>query len=755
MPKPTRDDLFDSETSGDESAVENTRLTKKRKKSTKTSKKRKDSKKKSKKSSSLAGALYDFVESDDDSEYIEFLKYRAKQREEGTKKSKKSKKKSSSSGAEHALMSILEAVLPDEDDDDDSDYEPDMPSPTKKSRGKKKTKTQQVEEEEEEDSLSEDSDTEDAEEDDCDTEDESAQQDDSEDEEDDSDDEDEGDDSDDDEEDDTEEETDDEEEEEEELPKKRKRTKPAVSAGSKRGCSGDSGNLTKKQKKEMREQKKQSKKQKEEKQKKRHSYGTRSAKKEKPNGASNTFKNTMKDDDAKSDGGVITIDLMSLLSGGKKSAMAAAADGEITKLDKKYLEVLEKEEMYDMEEAEFEYFKKLDTRKKKKIIRDLRALFQSRRDDKPLRFKLLELDLPPVVKQIVFQKLQTLSMMEPASGEYFKLKQWIEAFQRLPLGKYIPNPVSFPKQMKECQEFLIDTHEKLNESVYGHQAAKVRLLQYIGQTLSNPSSNGNILSIFGPPGIGKTSLMKEGVAEAFKRPFHFISLGGNQDASFLEGHSVTYEGSIYGRIAEILMESKCMNPIIYFDELDKVSDTPKGQEIIGLLTHITDSTQNQNFHDKYFSGIPLDLSRVLFVFSFNDIKSINSILKDRMYTIQLEGFDKEDKLKIATDYMLPKIIRMFGWKKEEVTFQKEAIEYMIETFTKEKGVRGMKQCLETIMARLNLFRIMDQSDKTLDMPFELEDFQVPYTVTKDTITSLLDKKKDQEDMPDYMKYMFI
>ena len=754
MPKPTRDDLFDSETSGDESAVENTRLTKKNKKSTKTSKKRKDSKKKTKKSASLAGALYDFVESDDDSEYIEFLKYRAKQREEGSQTSKKSKKskskKSSSAGAEHALLSILEAVLPE--DDEDSDWEPSIPSPMKKSRGKKKSKTQQIEEDDtEEDSLSEDSDTEEEQDDECATEDESAHNDDSEDDEGDDSEDGEGDDSEDDEDgDDTEEETDD--EEEEELPKKRKRTKPAVSAGSKRGCSGDSSSLTKKQKQEMREQKKQSKKKKEEKQKKRHSYGTRSTKSDKTLSSSKNEK----DDDEKSDGGVITIDLMSLLTGGKKSAMAAAAaDGEITKLDKKYLEVLEKEEMYDMEEAEFEYFKKLDTRKKKKIIRDLRALFQSRRDDKPLRFKLLELDLPPVVKQIVFQKLQTLSMMEPASGEYFKLKQWIEAFQRLPLGKYIPNPVSFPKQMKECQEFLIDTHEKLNESVYGHQAAKVRLLQYIGQTLSNPSSNGNILSIFGPPGIGKTSLMKEGVAEAFKRPFHFISLGGNQDASFLEGHSVTYEGSIYGRIAEILMESKCMNPIIYFDELDKVSDTPKGQEIIGLLTHITDSTQNQNFHDKYFSGIPLDLSRVLFVFSFNDIKSINSILKDRMYTIQLEGFNKEDKLKIATDYMLPKIIRMFGWKKEEVTFQKEAIEYMIETFTKEKGVRGMKQCLETIMARLNLFRIMDQSDKTLDMPFELEDFQVPYTVTRDTITSLLDKKKDQDDMPDYMKYMFI
>ena len=112
---------------------------------------------------------------------------------------------------------------------------------------------------------------------------------------------------------------------------------------------------------------------------------------------------------------------------------------------------------------------------------------------------------------------------------------------------------------------------------------------------------------------------------------------------FLEGHSYTYEGSSWGKIVDILIQSKCMNPVIYFDELDKISDTPKGEEIIGILTHLTDTTQNPQYHDKYFSGIDFDLSKVLFIFSYNDDKKINPILKDRMYTIETKGYNTKEK----------------------------------------------------------------------------------------------------------------
>jgi ATP-dependent Lon protease len=150
-------------------------------------------------------------------------------------------------------------------------------------------------------------------------------------------------------------------------------------------------------------------------------------------------------------------------------------------------------------------------------------------------------------------------------------------------------------------------------------------------------------------------LVKDGISKILGREFAFIALGGTGDASFLEGHGYTYEGSLWGRIVQILMESKCMNPVIYFDELDKVSDTPRGEEIIGILTHLTDTSQNSEFHDKYFSEIHFDLSKCLFIFSYNDESRINPILRDRMYRIMTKGYEKKEKSIIARNFLLTKI----------------------------------------------------------------------------------------------------
>ena len=127
------------------------------------------------------------------------------------------------------------------------------------------------------------------------------------------------------------------------------------------------------------------------------------------------------------------------------------------------------------------------------------------------------------------------------------------------------------------------------------------------------------------------------------RPFAFLALGGATDSSILEGHSYTYEGSTWGKIVDILVQCKSMNPVIYFDELDKISNTPKGEEIASILTHLTDTTQNNEFHDKYFSEIELDLSKCLFIFSYNDEEKVNPILKDRKYRISTKGYSVKEK----------------------------------------------------------------------------------------------------------------
>jgi ATP-dependent Lon protease len=281
--------------------------------------------------------------------------------------------------------------------------------------------------------------------------------------------------------------------------------------------------------------------------------------------------------------------------------------------------------------------------------------------------------------------------------------------------------------------------DSLNDAVYGLDDAKLQILQMMGQWISNPTSIGSAIAIKGPMGTGKTTLVKEGVSRILNRPFEFIALGGATDSSFLEGHSYTYEGSIWGKIVDILIKSKCMNPIIYFDELDKVSDTPKGEEIIGILTHLTDTTQNSKFHDKYFSDIDFDLSKVLFIFSYNDDDKVNPILRDRMYRIQTDGYNGKEKMVISHDYLMPSIERNVNFAKGDIIITDAAIDYIVREYTgEEKGVRNLKRCIEIIYTKLNMFRLMKPETK-LFKNTETFELTFPFYVTVDIVQKLVKK----------------
>jgi len=204
--------------------------------------------------------------------------------------------------------------------------------------------------------------------------------------------------------------------------------------------------------------------------------------------------------------------------------------------------------------------------------------------------------------------------------------------------------------------------ERLEHTLWVEKYRPTSLETYIGNEhlkskVSVYLESGDLphLLLYGKAGTGKTTLIKEGISKILNRNFEFIALGGATDSSFLEGHSYTYEGSQSGKIVDILIKSRCMNPVIYFDELDKISETPKGEEIAGILTHLTDTSQNSQFHDKYFSEIDFDLSKCLFIFSYNDESRINPILKDRMYRIQTDGYDSKQKIVIANNYLLPRL----------------------------------------------------------------------------------------------------
>ena len=404
---------------------------------------------------------------------------------------------------------------------------------------------------------------------------------------------------------------------------------------------------------------------------------------------------------------------------------------------------------------EMEYFKKkLSNKEQLKIMNDLKEINEHIQVHVPYRVSLLDSQIPTKYKGSVMQKLNVLKSMEPSDNEYYKIKNWVDAFMRIPFGKYKELNIKMENGVEECNQFMGDAMNTLDTCVYGLTDAKMQILQMIGQWISNPLALGTAIAIKGPPGTGKTSLIKDGISKILGREFSFIALGGASDSSFLEGHSYTYEGSTWGKIVQILMESKSMNPVIYFDELDKVSDTPKGEEIIGILTHLTDTTQNNAFHDKYFADVDFDLSKCLFIFSYNDETKINPILKDRMYRIQTKGYDAKEKIIIANNYLLPKIREQVGFKEGEVIIPDETIQHIISSqgITKgEEGVRNLKRCLEIIHTKLNLFRLVKPENTMISKEIKLQ-VEFPFTVSKENVDVLI---KNEEGLSQSLLAMYI
>ena len=398
------------------------------------------------------------------------------------------------------------------------------------------------------------------------------------------------------------------------------------------------------------------------------------------------------------------------------------------------------------------FFQKLESKDQEKILKDVEEINKLITIDKPYRMKLLESDIPPEFKACAMKKVAALRYMEPGGGEFHKLKTWVDTFMQIPFGKYASLPVSYGKDGKDkCHDFMSEAVATLDKAVYGLNDAKLQIMQMVGQWLSNPGAVGNAIAIKGPPGTGKTTLVKHGISKILNRDFAFLALGGATDSSFLEGHSYTYEGSTWGKIVDILVQSKCMNPVIYFDELDKISDSPKGEEITGILTHLTDTTQNDKFHDKYFSEIDFDLSKCLFIFSYNDESKINPILKDRMYRIETKGYESSQKMVIANKYLLPTIREQVCFNDKDIEITGEAMNYIMQTYChNEKGVRNLKRCLEIIYTKLNLYRLMKDGTNLFEEDLSLK-ITFPVKVESEMIRKLI--KKDDE--PNWLSTLYI
>jgi len=388
--------------------------------------------------------------------------------------------------------------------------------------------------------------------------------------------------------------------------------------------------------------------------------------------------------------------------------------------------------------VEKEYFNSLDKSCQKRIKKFEKSIRNLKSSKKPLRFKILEIEtISRESKYRIIEKLEHFKKLDNSDNEYFKLSNWISWLDKIPFNSF--TNIDIINNTTDVSNFLKNAKETMDKAVYGHTEAKDQIIINMAKMITNNKSKGACIAIQGPMGNGKTTLVKEGICKALGRPFAFVALGGMQDSNFMIGHDYTYEGSKPGRIIEILAESACMNPVIYFDELDKISETSHGDEISNMLCHLTDFSQNTEFQDKYLSGVTIDLSRVIFIFSYNDESKINPILLDRMYKIKTKGFNTNDKLKIAKNYLIPNILKEY--KLKDIIFTDDCIQELCRNYTEnEEGVRNLRRHIETIISKINVLSIVESKTKIIECG--IDKIKFPFTIDKNILNKFISENTE-------------
>ena len=334
--------------------------------------------------------------------------------------------------------------------------------------------------------------------------------------------------------------------------------------------------------------------------------------------------------------------------------------------------------------------------------------------------------LPEEIKERVLGMISNFEEMDmpgaPNDGEKFKLKKFLDNFTKIPFGKYAGESVGRDDTLTRKRDFLVKIKENMDRHIFGQKCAKNTILEVIAKRINSPDGNGNIIALSGPPGVGKTSLIRNGLSRAYDVPFNFISLGGARHVNTLRGSDYSYIGSGWGKIVDILIKSQCMDPIIFFDELDKISTSDDGLDIVSSLVHLTDPSQNSEWEDLYFSGIPFDLSRATIIFSLNDESMIPEPLLDRLTVVKMRGFNEIEKVEIARKYCIPRLCHDIGFGSREIIIGDDAIRTIIKHYCKEEGVRMLEKCLRIIMMKFNYFHMIElgKEEYGKDNPYKID-----------------------------------
>jgi ATP-dependent Lon protease len=287
-----------------------------------------------------------------------------------------------------------------------------------------------------------------------------------------------------------------------------------------------------------------------------------------------------------------------------------------------------------------------------------------------------------------------------------------------------------------------DVYHNIDSSVWGLETIKEEILNYVAQCITHPESKLRPLALCGEPGLGKTKIVRDGIQRSLNRPMKCFSMGGIKDSSSFLGFDYTYAGSRHGAIVQSLIECKIMNPILFFDELDKISGTKDGVDVENMLIHLTDPIQNFDFNDKWFQGIPIDISKSLLIFSFNNIENVSPILRDRLHIVHIQTPTLSDKVNICKKYFIPELVTNFKFQVNDIVLDESLLKYIINRYTEqESGVRKLKRSIESIVMKINTLKLLGDSAKDLKLSISKIHIQFPMVLTKDVVDVLLNNSE--------------
>lgn len=296
-------------------------------------------------------------------------------------------------------------------------------------------------------------------------------------------------------------------------------------------------------------------------------------------------------------------------------------------------------------------------------------------------------DMPEEVREVFEREMNKLKTLNTQSPEFNVTRNYLETLAALPWGVF-----------SQDQNDIAEARRILDADHYGLEDVKNNILEFLATIIKRDSVAGSIICLVGPPGVGKTSI-GQSIARALGRKFYRFSVGGMRDEAEIKGHRRTYIGAMPGRLIQALDRAKSSNPVILIDEIDKLG-SGQGDPASALL-EVLDPEQNETFVDHYLD-VPYDLSNVLFLTTANQLDTIPGPLLDRMEVIRLSGYIKEEKIKIAQQYLIPKQLKEHGFATDEVTFTGGALDFLVDRYAREAGVRNLEKQLRKIIRKLVL-----------------------------------------------------